>query len=115
MSPDVQIVDISQVGRDWDSRRTVWGAGHPKDGTGKWMPLSVCVPATATTGRAIEDTPGLTAADPSQVVGTFDLPAVGRVETIRLSSPPRSGQLSPGSPRTIASEDLGGLFGTIVL
>ena len=27
VSPDVQIVDISQVGRDWDSRRSVWGAG----------------------------------------------------------------------------------------
>ena len=26
VSPDVQIVDVSQVGREWDSRRTVWGA-----------------------------------------------------------------------------------------
>ena len=101
------IVDISQVGRDWDSRRTVWGAGHPKDGSGKRMPLSVCVQATATSGRAIDDTPGLAASDPSPVVGTVDLPAVGQVETIQLSSPPMSGQLSPGSPRTIAFEDLG--------
>ena len=31
VSPDVQIVDIFQVGRDWDSRRTVWGEEHPKD------------------------------------------------------------------------------------
>ena len=30
VSPDVQIVDISQFGRDWDSRRTVWGCGAPK-------------------------------------------------------------------------------------
>ena len=37
VSPDVQIVDISQVGRDWDSRQTVWGAGHPKDSTSKRM------------------------------------------------------------------------------
>ena len=35
VSPDVQVVDISQVGRDWDSQRTVWGAGHPKDCPGK--------------------------------------------------------------------------------
>ena len=41
------------------------------------------------------------------MVGTVDLPAVGRVESIQLSSPPRSGQLSRGSPRTIAFEDLG--------
>ena len=25
VSPDVQIVDVSQVGREWDSRQTVWG------------------------------------------------------------------------------------------
>ena len=100
MSPDVQIVDISQVGRDWDSRQTVWGAGHPKDGSGKRMPLSVCVPATATSGRAIDDTPELAASDPSPVVGAA-------VETIQLSLPPMSGQLSPGSPRTVAFEDLG--------
>ena len=38
ISPDVQIVDISQVGRAWDSRRTV-----SKGGSGKRMPLSVFV------------------------------------------------------------------------
>ena len=32
---------------------------------------------------------------------------MGRVETIQLSSPPMSGQLSPGSPRMVAFEDLG--------
>ena len=42
---------------------------------------------------------------PSPVVGAVDLPAVGRVETIQLFSPPMSGQLSPGSPRTVAFED----------
>ena len=36
VSPDVQIVDISQVVRDWDSP-TVWDAGHPKDCSGKRM------------------------------------------------------------------------------
>ena len=78
------------------------------------MPLSVCVLAPATRGRAIDDTPGLATSDPSPVVRAVDLPLVERVETIQLSSFPRSGQLSPGSPRTIAFEDLGGLFGTIV-
>ena len=107
MSPDVQIVDISQVGRDWDSRRTVWGVGYPKDCPGKRIPRSTCVPATATKGRAKDDTLGIAASDPSPVVETVDLPEVGWVETIQLSSPPRSGQLSPESPRMIAFEDLG--------
>ena len=80
VSPDVQIVDISQVGRAWDSRRTV-----SKGGSGKRMPLSVCVPATATSGRAIEEAPGLSASDPSPVVGAVDLPAEGRVETFFTS------------------------------
>ena len=50
VSPDVQIVD--------DSQRTVWGVGHPRFESGKRMPLPACVPATATSGRAIDDTPG---------------------------------------------------------
>ena len=61
----------------------------------------------ATSGRALDDAPGLSASDPSTVVGTVDLPAVGWVETIQLSSPPMSGQLSPGYPRMVAFEDLG--------
>ena len=100
ISPDVQIVDISQVGRVWNSRRTV-----SKGGSGKQMPLPVCIPATTTSGRDLDDAAGLLASDPSPVVGVVDLPAVGRVETIHLSSPPRSGQMSPGSPRTVAFED----------
>ena len=107
VSPDVQIVDISQVGQDWDSRRTVWGAGHPRDCPGKQMQRSACVQASATEVRAKDDTPGIAAAGPSPVVETVDIPEVGWVETIQLSSPPRSGQLSPESPRTIAFEDMG--------
>ena len=71
------------------------------------------VPATAMSGRAIDDAPGLSASDSSPVVGAVDLPAVERVGTIQLSLPPMSGQLSPESPRTVAFEDLGD-FGTIV-
>ena len=62
ISPDVQNVDISQVVRAWDSRRTV-----SKGGSGKRMPLSVCVPATAS-GRAMDDAPELSASDPFPVV-----------------------------------------------
>ena len=105
VSPNVQIVHISQVSRDWDSRRTVCGAGHPKDCVGKRMQRSICVQASSTEVRAKDDTPGLAAAGPFPVVGTVDIPEVGWVETISLSSPPRSGQLSPDSPRTIAFED----------
>ena len=74
VAPDVQIVDISQVGRDWGSRRTVWGAEHPKDCPGKRMQRSACVPASATKIQAKDDTPGLATADPSQVVGTVEIP-----------------------------------------
>ena len=49
ISPDVQIVDISQVGRAWDYRRTV-----SKGGSGKRMPLSVCVPARLALGEVPE-------------------------------------------------------------
>ena len=72
------------------------GCGAPTGLPGKRMQRSACIPASATISshRSIP------------VVGTVDIPEVGRVETIQLSSPPRSGQLSPESPRTIAFEDL---------
>ena len=56
ISPDVQIVDISQVGRVWNSRRTV-----SKGGSGKQMPLPVCILATTTSGRDLDDALGLSA------------------------------------------------------
>ena len=43
VSPDVQIVDVSQVGRAWDSRWTVLMGG-----SGKRMALPLCIPATIT-------------------------------------------------------------------
>ena len=79
----------------------------PKGGSGKWMPLSVCVPATTTSGRDLDDAPGVSASDPSPVVEGVALLVIGPVVTIQLSSPPRSGQLSPASPRTVAFEDFG--------
>ena len=84
----------------------MWGARHPRFESGKRMPLPTCVPATATSGRTMDDTPGLASSAPSPVVGAVDVPAVGQVEIIHLSSPPISGQLSPGSPRTVAFEEL---------
>ena len=64
VSLDVQIVDISQVGRDWDSRWTVWGAGHPKDIPGGRMQQSACVQASTMKVRADDDTPRLKAPGP---------------------------------------------------
>ena len=46
LSPDVQIMDISQVGRDWNSRRSVC-VGHPKDSPEKRMQQSACVQTSA--------------------------------------------------------------------
>ena len=40
------------------------------------------------------------------MVGTDDIPQVGRLETIKRSLPPDSGQLSPDSPQTVAFEDM---------
>ena len=102
VSPDVQIVDISQVGRAWDSRRTV-----SKGGSGKQIPLPMCIPATTTSGRDLDVAPRLSGPDPPPVVGTVGIPAVESVESVQLSSPPMSGQLSPASPQTVAWEDLG--------
>ena len=55
------------------------GMGFPTDSVG-WGagPLPACVPATATSGWAIDDTPGLANSDLSPVVGTADVPAVGQ-------------------------------------
>ena len=106
VSPDVQIVDISQVGHDWDSRRAVRGAGHPKDIPGGRVQRCACVKALATKVRDDYQPLGSEAADSPAMVGTDDIPQVGRLETIRLSSPPDSGQLPPDSPQTIAFEDM---------
>ena len=102
VSPDVQIVDVSQVGQAWDSRPTV-----SRGGLGKRMPLPLCIPATITSGRDLAVTPGSLGPDLPPMVGTVAIPAVESVEAVKLSSPPLSGQLSPASPQTVAGEDLG--------
>ena len=80
VSPDVQIVDISQVGRDWDSRRAVWGAGHPKDIPGGRVQQSACVNALAPKFQAGDRPLGSEAANLTPVVGTDDILQVGRME-----------------------------------
>ena len=71
VSPDVQIVEfLKSVGN---------GIPDGQCGVrGKRMPLPACVLATATSGWAIEGTPGLANSDLSPVVGTADVPAVGQ-------------------------------------
>ena len=74
---------------------------------GLGIPDIQCPRVAPVSGCHCHDAPGLSASDRSPVVRRVALPAMGRVETIQLSSPPRSGQLSRASPRTIAFEDLG--------
>ena len=52
VSPDVQIVNLAQVGRDWDTRQTVWGARHPKDIPGVRLQQSACAGALSPEARA---------------------------------------------------------------
>ena len=60
----------------------------------------MCIPAMTTSGRDLDVAPRLSGPDPSPVVGAVDIPAVESVESVQLSSPPMSGQLSPASPQT---------------
>ena len=96
--------DLSPV--DWYFRRSV-SMGRPEDGPDGQTQHSACVRNSAPEVRPRADKPGLSVAGPSPVVGPVDIPVVGQVETVQLSSPPMSGQLSPGSPQTIAFEDMG--------
>ena len=52
---------FSQVGWAWDSQRTVWDAGHPKDIPDGRMPWSACVQALAMEVRADDKLLGLEA------------------------------------------------------
>ena len=106
MSPDVQIVDLSQVGRDWDTRRTVWGARHPKDIPGGRLQQSACVGALSPEVRSSNITPGAGAADLTPVVRPDDVPQVGWMEPVQPSTPLDSGRMSPDSPQTVAFDDM---------
>ena len=99
VSPDVQIVDISQVCRAWDSRRTV-----SQGGSGKQMPLPLNILATTTSGRELDVVPRPSGSDAARWLEQWKW---NSMETVRLSSPPLSGQLSPASPQAVAWECLG--------
>ena len=106
MSPDVQIVDPSQVGWDWDTRRTVWGAKHPKDIPGGRLQQSACVRALSPKVRASDIPPGAGAAASTTMVRPDDVPQVGWIETVQPSTPLDSGWMSPDSPQTVTFDDM---------
>ena len=121
ISPDVQIVDVSQVGWAWDSRRTV-SSGV----SGKRMPLPMCtsgvdqmsthppavtpIPATSMATIASRDfdvAPGSSDLGPVPELGPVSVPVVESVPAVELSSPPLSGQSSPVSSQMMAWGDAG--------
>ena len=106
VSPDVQIVDPSHVGRDWDTRQTVWGAKHPKDIPGGQLQQYAGVLALSPEVQAGDIPPGAGAADLTTMVQPNDVPQVGRMETVRPSTPLDSGWMSPYSPQTVTFDDM---------
>ena len=90
----LQTQELSPV--DWFFRRTV-SMGHPENVPDGQQQHSSCVQDSGPAVRSRADKPGLSVAGPSPVVGSVVRPVVGQVETVHLSSPPMSGQLSPGS------------------
>ena len=106
VSPDVKIVDLAQVGRDWDTRRTVWGARQPKEVPGGRLQQSACAGTLSPEVRTSDIPLGSGAADLTPVVRPDDVPQVGRLETVQLSTPTDSGRRSPDSPQTIAFDDM---------
>ena len=92
-------MDISQVCRAWDSRRTV-----SQGGSGKQMPLPLNIPATTISGRELDVVPRPSGSDAARWLEQWKW---NSMETVRLSSLPLSGQLSPASPQAVAWECLG--------
>ena len=72
----------SQVGRDWDTRRTVWGAKHPQDIPGGQLQQSTGVGALSPEVRASDIPLGAGAADLTMMVRSDDGPQVGWMETV---------------------------------
>ena len=77
--------DLSPV--EWYFRRSL-SMGCPEDGPDGQTQHSACVQNSAPEVRPKADKPGLSVAGPSPVVGPVDIPVVGQVETVHLSSPP---------------------------
>ena len=100
----LQTQELSPV--DWFFRRTV-SMGRPEHGPDGQQQHSAGVQDSAPAVRTRANQPGLSVAGPSPVVGPVARQGVGQVETVHLSSPTMSGQPSPGSPQTIAFEEMG--------
>ena len=73
-----------QVFRTHDRSPVDWNVGHPKDSSDERMQHSACVQTSAPEVRSKADNQRLSAAGPSPVVGSVDIPEVGWVETIQL-------------------------------
>ena len=80
--------------------------GHPEDGP-DGQQHSACVQDSTPAVRPRANKPGSSVAGHSPVVGPVARQGVGQAETVHLSLPTMSGQLSPGSPQTIAFEGMG--------
>ena len=106
VSLDVQIVDPSQVGRDWNTRRTVWGVKHPKDIPGGRLQQFACVRALSPEVRASDIFSWVGATALTTMVRPDDVPQVGLMETVQPSTPLDSGRMSPDSPETVAFDDM---------
>ena len=97
VSPDVQIVDASQVGRAWDSQRTVSSAASGKRMPGKVSMaisralLSLDMTATSAHPPAVTSIPAMSTA----TITSGEIDVNTRSLDVELSSPPLSEQPVP--------------------
>ena len=80
---------------------------RPENGPDGQQQHSACVQDSTPAVRPRANKPGLSVADLSPVVGPVVMQGVSHAETVHLSAPTMLGQLDPGSPQTIAFEELG--------
>ena len=87
-------------------RRTA-SVGQPENGPDGQQQHSTCVQNSTPAVRPQATKPGLSVADLSPVVGLVVMQGVNQAETVHFSAPTMLGQSDPGSPQTIAFEELG--------
>ena len=98
-----QTQELSPV--DWLFRRTV-SMGRPETGPDGQQPLSTCVQDSTPAVRPRANKPGLSVDDLSPVVGPVVMQGGESGGDRALLSPMMLGQPDPGSPQTIAFEEL---------
>ena len=98
------VVNLSQKDQICDTR--LWGAGPPPGVPGGDSQQTVHVVDLSPEARISAIPPGVGAVDLTPVNRVVEVPAVGRMETVPLTTSPDSGQMSPESPPTVAFEDL---------